>query len=70
MKKKFTVRVWREEDWFIASTIEEHIASQGKTEAEALANLREAIELTYETLNDHERIYGIEVEIGGAEWNG
>ena len=70
MKKRFMVHVWREEDWFIASTIDEHIASQGKTEAEALANVREAIELRYETLNDRERLYGIDVEIGGAEWNG
>ena len=70
MKKTFTARVWPEgEGWFVASTIEENIASQGRTRGEALANLREAIELTYETLNDHERIYRMEVEIGGEDWD-
>lgn len=34
-----------EDDWFVAQALEVDIASQGKTRDEALANLREAIEL-------------------------
>lgn len=63
MKRTFTARVWPEDDWFIAQAIEMDIASQGQSEREALLNLREAIELYYETLNDHERVYSLEVDI-------
>lgn len=63
MKRTFTARVWPENGWFIAQAIEIDIASQGESEREALANLREAIELYYETLNDHERVYSLEVDI-------
>lgn len=37
--------VHREEDWFIARVTAPDVASQGRTEAEARANLREAVEL-------------------------
>lgn len=63
MKRTFTARVWPENGWFIAQAIEMDIASQGESEQEALANLREAIELYYETLNDYERVYSLEVDI-------
>jgi len=38
-------KVHREEDWFIAQASAPDVASQGRTEAEARANLREAVEL-------------------------
>ena len=40
----FTASISREGDWFIAQCLEVDVASQGKTEEEALANLTEALE--------------------------
>ena len=39
------VIVTKEDDWYIATDVSSGIASQGKTEEEALANLKEALEL-------------------------
>lgn len=44
----FTARVWPEEDMFIAQACEVEVASQGRTVAQALANLQEALELYFE----------------------
>jgi predicted RNase H-like HicB family nuclease len=43
-----TASIWREDDWFVAQCLEIDVASQGETEDEALANLREALELYVE----------------------
>lgn len=48
MKHEFSASVWREGDWYVAQCLELDVASQGRTEAEALENLREALELHYE----------------------
>jgi predicted RNase H-like HicB family nuclease len=48
MKQKFTATVWREGNWFVAQCLEVDVASQGESRDEALANLREAIELHFE----------------------
>jgi predicted RNase H-like HicB family nuclease len=48
MKRTFTATVWQEGNWFVAQCLEVDIASQGRTEAEALENLREALELHFE----------------------
>jgi len=40
-----TVKIEQEEEWFVATCLENNIASQGKTEREAIANLDEAIAL-------------------------
>ena len=48
MKKPFAATTWREGDCFVSQCLEIDIASQGKTEEEALANLREALELHFE----------------------
>ena len=48
MKKTFTVAVFQEENWFVAKCIENSITSQGLSPDEALANLREALNLLYE----------------------
>jgi predicted RNase H-like HicB family nuclease len=45
MTKEFTATVWQEGEWFVAQCREVDVASQGPTEAEALDNLREALEL-------------------------
>lgn len=40
--------ITREDEMFVAQAIEIDVASQGMTEDEALANLREAVELVLE----------------------
>jgi predicted RNase H-like HicB family nuclease len=40
--------VWRDGEWFVARARGVEVASQGKTRAEAIANLREALELHFE----------------------
>ena len=42
------VDVWRDGEWFVARARGVEVASQGKTRAEAIANLREALELHFE----------------------
>ena len=68
MKRTFTARTWREDEWFIAQCVEVDVASQGETEAEALANLREALQLHFEepSANAGPSTVKIEVEIGAA----
>jgi predicted RNase H-like HicB family nuclease len=48
MTQQFTAIVWREEKWFVAQCLQVDVASQGKSETEALDNLREALELHFE----------------------
>lgn len=48
MKRTFSANVWQEGDWFVAQCLEVDVASQGRSEDEALANLREALELHFE----------------------
>jgi len=45
---KGTVKIEQEEEWFVATCLENNIASQGKTVEETMANLKEAIALYYE----------------------
>jgi predicted RNase H-like HicB family nuclease len=68
MKRTFTASVWREDDWYIAQCLEVDVASQGETKAEALTNLREALELYFEdpTPAPEPEIETVEVEIGTA----
>ncbi|MDQ6694502.1 MAG: type II toxin-antitoxin system HicB family antitoxin [Chloroflexota bacterium] len=68
MKQIFNASVWQEGNWYVAQCLEVDVASQGKTEQEALANLREALELHFEppraTLYPQRRT--LEVEISAA----
>ena len=48
MTFKGTIKIEQEEEWFVATCLENNIASQGKTIDEAMVNLREAISLYYE----------------------
>ena len=43
--KEASALVWKEDKLFVAKSVEVEIASQGKTKKEALANLKEALEL-------------------------
>ena len=45
--KTCVVRVVKEEEWFVATDGETVVTSQGKTMEEALANIKEALELYY-----------------------
>ena len=65
MTQKFTASVWREGDWFVAQCLEVDVASQGKTEEEALANLREALGLHFEEprATAAPQLHRVEVEI-------
>jgi len=47
VKHKFTASIWQEDEWFVAQCVEVDLASQGKTEAEALENLPDALELHF-----------------------
>jgi len=68
MKRSFSATVWREGDWFVSQCLDVDVASQGETEEEALANLREALELYFEPpqASRPPKIRTIEVEIGAA----
>lgn len=46
--RRLTAAVTREDEWFVAQCLEVEVASQGKTVEEALANLKEALELVFE----------------------
>jgi len=48
MSFRATVIIKKEEEWFVATCLENNIASQGKTIDEATENLKEAIALYYE----------------------
>lgn len=48
MSVKSTVYIQKEENWYVATSIETGVASQGKTMDEALANLSEALTLYFE----------------------
>ena len=68
MKRPFAATVWREGQWYVSQCLELDVASQGETEEEALANLKEAIELYYESPHATRppEVRMIEVEVGAA----
>ena len=65
MKRQFTASITREDDWYVAQALEVDVASQGRTEDEAVDNLREALELFFEppTPTKLPKIRKFEVEI-------
>ena len=66
MKKTFRASLSREGKWYVAQCLEVDVASQGKTETEALANLREALALHFEAPRSATvpKIHPVEVEVG------
>jgi len=68
MKQTFSARLWREGAWHVAQCVEVDVASQGHTEAEALENLREALELYFQppTATKPPRLTTLEIELGAA----
>jgi len=67
-KRTFSASIWREDDWYVSQCLEVDVASQGKSEEEALENLKEALELYFEPPNATlpPKIRTIEVEVGAA----
>ncbi len=68
MKRAFSATVSREGKWYVSQCLEVDVASQGETEEEALANLREALELHFEPpqATRPPMVRRIEVEVGAA----
>ncbi|MGI9071533.1 MAG: type II toxin-antitoxin system HicB family antitoxin [Bryobacteraceae bacterium] len=68
MKRPFAAIVWREGDWYVSQCLKLDVASQGETEEEALANLREAVELHLDEpqATCRWKVCTIEVEVGAA----
>ena len=68
MKRPFAATVWREGAWYVAQCLELDVASQGETEEEALANLREALELHFDPpqATRPPEVRMIEAEVGAA----
>ena len=68
MTRTFNATVLKEDDWYVAQCLDVDIASQGRTEAEALANLAEAIRLhlTPPSATAVPPVHTIEVELRAA----
>ena len=68
MKRPFNASVTREGDWYVAQCLEVDVASQGETEEEALANLKEALELhfTPPRATVSPQVRKVEAEIGAT----
>lgn len=73
MLKTLTATIWREKDGYVSLCSELDIGSQGDTVEEARNNLREAVELFFESahpneistrLNSELYISPLEVEVG------
>ena len=71
MAMRFTAAVTREEEIFVAQCLEVDVASQGVSIDEALANLREALELQFEAgpveIRPSPVIASIDVDVPAAE---
>jgi len=68
MRRSFAATVWREGNWWVSRCLEVDIASQGETEEEALANLKEALELHFEPpqATRPPELRTIDAEVGAA----
>ncbi len=68
MKRTMTASVIFEDGWFIAQCLEVDVVSQGESEREALANLKEALELYFEppTATVMPHIVPVEIELGAT----
>lgn len=48
VERRLSIVLYQEEDGFVARCLDVNVASEGDTEQEAVANLREALELYFE----------------------
>lgn len=51
-KKNLHYVIWKEGKYYVVRSLEVEVASQGKTRAEAIRNLQEALELYFEDQKD------------------
>ena len=67
-KPPFAATLWRERSWHVSQCLEIDVASQGETEDEALANLKEALELHFEPprATRPPAVRTVEVDVGAA----
>jgi predicted RNase H-like HicB family nuclease len=68
LARTLTAAVSKDGEWYVARCLEVEVASQGETVDEALANLREALELFFEddevpTSFNHPLVTPIEIRI-------
>jgi predicted RNase H-like HicB family nuclease len=56
MTFKGTIKIELEDTWYVATCLENNIASQGRTIDEAMENLKEAITLYYEDETNQEEL--------------
>jgi len=54
MKKSFKNVIWKEGKYFVAQCLNIDVSSFGQTKKEALANLKEALELYFEDASKQE----------------
>lgn len=66
MKRRFSASIVRDGDWYVAQCLDVDVVSQGMTPEEALANLKEALELWFEppVAIPMPTMHSVEVEIG------
>lgn len=67
----FTATVTRDGEWYVSRCLEVEVASQDETVEEALANLREALELYFEDepapeIMEHPLVTSVDVRISAA----
>lgn len=67
MKLRFTAAVTKDGAWYVARCLEVEVTSQGRTLDEALANLKEALELYFEdqpaSIEETPIIAPVEIEV-------
>lgn len=63
MIRTLTATIWREDDGFVALCSELDIASQGGSVEEARRNLKEAVELFFETAHPDEVAQRLNTEV-------
>jgi predicted RNase H-like HicB family nuclease len=68
MKQSYSYTVFQEGELFVAQCLEVDVASQGKSPKEAVANLREALELHFEppVATITPKIGKLEIEVDAA----
>lgn len=57
INQTFHIIIWKEEKIYVAKFLELELASQGVTQEEAVAHLREALELYLEDATTEERAF-------------
>ena len=53
-ERRLSYVVYQEDDGFVARCLDVNVASEGDTEAEAVDNLREALELYFEDADEYD----------------